>query len=173
MTWLKNILLVSYLKNKGVWRICFVVGCLLVLLMVVTTPKFYNTMRIDKEYLNIVNVKDWIWTYREANPNRSLALAECTDKYFSALGLEGAMFSLYTENPVAWYCSVSTPEKCQKFRVIANDKIRLDCGKADIFVYRTLLTVLFFYFPFLIGVLLKFLWAVLLWIARGLKEEKM
>ena len=153
MNWIKNFLFVSYLKNKGLRRICFITGCILVILLTVTTPKYYNSVRINKEYLN-------------------LALVECTGEYFADRGMNSAKYSLYTVNPVEWYCSVQDEQSCKKFQIYANEKIKLDCGKQEIFIYRPLVALLFFYLPFIFAIILKFLWSILFWVYKGFKEDR-
>lgn len=172
MNWVKNILFVSYLKNKGIRRICFILGCVLVVVMIVTTPKFYDNNRIDKEYLNINDIKRWADVYRDVNIMKHLALVDCTSQYFEILGIKDVRYSLYLDNSISGYCSLSDKPSCDKFKLFADEKIKLNCGLRKIFVYRPLITILFFYLPFVFAVLFKFLWLVLLWIGRGFKESK-
>ena len=144
----------------------------MVILLTVTTPKYYNSVRINKEYLNINDVKRWTDVLRDLDIRGHLALVECTGEYFADRGMNSAKYSLYTVNPVEWYCSVQDEQSCKKFQIYANEKIKLDCGKQEIFIYRPLVALLFFYLPFIFAIILKFLWSILFWVYKGFKEDR-
>ncbi len=170
--WFKNILFVSYLKNKGVRRLCFIIGCIFLFLMIITTPKVYDNIRINKEYNNINDVKRWVDVYYHTDPGKSLALVECTSEYFAERGIENIKYSLYSDAPIEWYCLVEDKKSCSIFQTYADKKIKLDCGKKEIFIYRPLAALLSFYLPFILAIMLKFLWAILFWIYNGFKESR-
>jgi|GEM_PF-5508981 hypothetical protein len=172
MARIKSFLFVSYLKNKGVRRLCFIIGCILVILLIVTTPKYYNSVRIDEEYLNINDIKRWTDVFRDLDITSHLELVKCTGEYFDDRGMRNAQYSLYGDDPVEWYCSVQDEQSCKKFQLYANDKIKLDCGKKEIFIYRPLMALLFFYLPFILAIILKFLWEILFWVYKGFKESR-
>lgn len=169
MKLIKNILFVSYLKNKDIRRICFVVGMALFLWGVFTTPRFYEYTRINRDYINIRDIKIWADAYREREPLKYLNLVECTTEYFENVGIKYSENLFVLENPVEDFCRLYG--QCEKFKIFALDKINLDCGKKDIFLYRPLFICLAFYLPFLLVCLFKFAGQAFVWIYKGFKEE--
>ena len=168
---LKNIFLVSYLKNKGIRRICCVLGVLLSAYSIIISPKIYDNNTIDKEYINYKDMKIWFETYYEVNPLKALTLAECSDTYFSNLGISDSKYVLYgTGDPVEFYCSVSEKRSCDLFRILADEKIPLNCGKPQFFLTRPIVIFLSFYLPFILVLLLKLIWQIFLWVYKGFKE---
>lgn len=170
---IKNILFVSYLKNKGIRRICFILGCALLLYFVFISPGVYNKMVIDREYLNIDHVKSWSDVYYDTDVVKYISLIECTDEHFQKIGIKGVKYALYGKglSPVKEYCSVNSKKDCERFTVFATDKIDLNCGKRSFWGSRLFGMIIFFYFPFLLIVILKAVYSIVLWVYKGFKQK--
>lgn len=166
----KNILFVSYLKNKGIRRLCFILGCIIFCFQVFKLPHFYNSVRIKHEYVNFNDFrKDMIFAWN-INPIRFWNTAECCRKHFEKEGIKDASFICLPINELPENKIIDLypyPEIKNKL----NSPISLDCGMKKVFIIRPIFMVFSFYLPFILAIILKFLWLILLWIYKGFKEN--
>lgn len=162
-----NIFSVSYLKSKGIRRICFVLGLLLSSFMVFNFVNQYDNIRLKDEYDNLYLLKKWYNNYYDFEPMKAVNLAKCANEYFINIGFPAYIINFDKDQPICYY-----GEDCEKLKVIADFKIKLDCGKETVFLIWPIILLFVFYFPFLICALTKFICDIIKWIYMGFQEEK-
>ena len=162
---LKNIFSISYLKNKGIRRLCFILGFLLSIFLCFSFFNNYDSFRIKDEYENLYSLKRWYLTYYEFEPQKALNLSKCMHEHFDRLGLEPHSIILDKDLPLC------LGEDCKKINAIADFKIKLDCGKITVFLKWPFFLLFAFYLPFLFCVLFKFLFQAIMWVLKGFKDS--
>lgn len=188
MDFIKNILFVSYLKNKGIRRICFVVGVCSFLSII--SPFIYNIIKnsldmdfnVDKVYSNLSEVNEEIYYAYQHNNPYWYRKVDCLGIYLKHYNIEG-----YTRYEFTHYKNVFDDEnwcnynqyECNILKAIKDKPIHLKCGVFDNYGTSKIksLTIFFaiilfiFYAPFLFVCLLKVIWQILYWIYLGFKNK--
>ncbi|MDY6311326.1 MAG: hypothetical protein SPL72_08675 [Cyanobacteriota bacterium] len=188
MNFIKNILFVSYLKNKGIRRICFVVGfCSFFIIM---SSFVYNIIKhsldkdfnIDKVYSDLLEVNEEIYYAYKYKTPYWYRKVDCLGIYLKHYNIEGYIRYEFTN-----YKNVFDDEKwcnyyqyeCNILKAIKDKPIHLKCGVFDNYDTSNVesLSILFaiilliFYTPFLFICLLKVIWQIFYWIYIGFKES--
>ena len=188
MNIIKNILLVSYLKNKGVRRICFVVSCIMLIwfaYMSIFNARIYD--RIDIKYNNFQELNLYVynaWNYKYKNWSKVIG---CASSFMEKQGfLRSDAWSMTVERDItikeSKWC-YAYEKACSKLNQISQNPIHLKCGFFETFEttntegaviwFSTL--ILFIYFPFLTCLLVKLAYKMVknitIWIYKGFKGE--
>ena len=178
---IKNILLISYIKNKGIRRLCFVLGvclCSLVLFKVIPNA-YYNA--IDKLYPNLEAANADVYFSHEWNLPRWYRKEMCLAKYLKKYDISREVFYLVNSSDDLFTgitCDVY-PRECSILKAIKDDPVNLKCSIFEDYNNSTaqgvttllLFLVILFYLPFLLACILKFIFKVLKWIYLGFEES--
>ena len=81
LKFIKNILLISYLKNKGVRRICFILGILLAIFPSISWYESLSDNFINERYENII-------VFGKQNRYNTEKQQEVYDKYPANIGIK-------------------------------------------------------------------------------------
>lgn len=193
MNFIKNIIFVSYLKNKGIRRICLILSFILV---------FYSIFKICfNSYINYVDVKYNNFYELNLDLYDSLQLVKAGDystieklKFASRAKcalefLEKRNFTRLERDLVFAYGNVANnpwcllnDAVCKKFKLIADEPIHLECGTLSysdtiILIIVVLLNAfVVFYIPFILCVIIKIVYykivaKIIKWVRDGFNES--
>ena len=183
---LKNILFVTYIKNKGIRRICFMIGFgFLVYYSALTIHSFY-TGSIDKSYKNLEDANaDIYYSHKYDMPywyRKNHCMAIHLKKYNISSNIT-FVFNTYEnilESSEYGWCAINEKD-CNILKAIKDDPIHLKCnGWEDenkstleqLFIILSWL-LMFFYLPFIIVCILKMLFNIFKWVLRGFMEKEL
>ena len=165
---LKKILFVSYLKNKGIRRICFIWGMILFLFFGGRALSNYDSLWIKQDFPNLEAIRNQIAeAHQDGNYVKAITLFECTNELYEKIGVQTYLLNLYKNN---FYCEDNPNDKeCLFISYFDHHKVKMNCNKNGIVTFFFLFVL--FYSAFWLVCLLKFLKNMILWIYRGFKEN--
>lgn len=180
MNILKNILFVSYLKNKGVRRLCFVSGIVLFVIFSCFSLSGIYKRQVDVKYNNLQELNSQFYFAAKNNLSTWAKRQECAAIYFKKYGfteIEAYSFSGEQDIFQGNFCR-AFPEKCEILKAMRNKPIHLQCNGLESYFFNSFEAALIiftflvfaFYFPFILCILLKFVGNICLWIYKGFKE---
>ena len=182
MNFIKNILFVSYLKNKGVCRICLAVGLLLCLYQTYSiTTNIMNVPTINETYKNLSDINSRIYFDHKYNVPYWYRRVDCFGKQLNKYGLQNTFirysFTSYEDVINSPWCEYYEKE-CKILKAIKDEPITLKCSKIETYESSTLAAflhiliflILCFYLPFIVACMLKIATKALKWIFKGFKE---
>lgn len=185
---IKNILLVSYLKNKGIRRICFVLSCAMLIwfaYLSISNGRIHE--RIDIKYNNFQDFNSDIyrsWNYKHSNRHKKM---QCAASFMQKQGMQrsDAWLMIYyrdiTKKESGWCYANET--SCKSLSQIANKPIHLKCGffetyettSIEGFALWLFCLVLCIYIPFIACVFIKMIFKIIknttIWIYKGFKDQ--
>lgn len=185
---MKNFFMVSYLKNKGIRRICFILACCSVLYFLVLgfslSGGYYS---VDETYANFKYFNSDIYTSYKINEKGWHKKIECASKYLKTYGF--GHYDAYTllefndvTNSNSFWCK-SYNNLCKNIEKIKDNPVHLKCGvfetykysNAQGFLIHLIFMIVAFYLPFVLCVFAKLtykaLYGIIKWIVIGFKES--
>lgn len=176
MGFIKNILLVTYVKNKGLRRLAFIISCASVIYCLCML--FSNIHPTDEIYKNLEDMQTDVRVYYEVKAPYWYKKQECAAIYLEKYGLDhmSAIGFLVSKN-ITEYCELY-PKECPILLSLKDDPIHLKCrgwGNERITAFAsicriTLIFVFIFYLPFIFLCLAKICFVILRWIFKGFRE---
>lgn len=188
MKFAKNIIFVSYLKNKGIRRICFILSCCSMLYFSVlgfTLSRGYYS--IDETYHNFQSFNSDIYMSYKIGEKGWYKKIECASKYLKQYGF--AHYDAYNMvefknilNRNSLWCQ-SNEVLCKRIEKIKDYPIHLKCGAFETYDYSNaqgfliylIFIIISFYLPFVLCVFAKLtykaLYGIIEWIIKGFKEN--
>lgn len=192
---IKNIFFVSYLKNKGVRRICFVVGIGILIYLSYVIFLGIIGRRIDVEYKNLQDLNDdYYFRYSYINEGTNISKVtyeylietECLAINLKKYGIDDQYiahaFSSYKNILESSWCDYYQ-DKCDILKSIKEKPIHVKCNGIESGYFNTISGLLFrflvlllgFYIPFIFACCTKimyiFIKRIVLWIYAGFKEK--
>ena len=180
---IKNILFVSYIKNKGVRRLCFVIGlCLCIWLLFNVIPNISHNA-VDKLYNNLEDANTDIYLAHKFETPYWYRKNECMAIYLRKYGLDkniayafNSSVNLLSEK---YWCEFYQKE-CGILKAIKDEPIHLKCSALEGYdheaikslSYIFIFLLVLFYLPFLLICILKLVLKILKWIISGFIESK-
>jgi hypothetical protein len=178
MNIIKNILLVSYIKNKGWRRLSFVIGLFLVGYGLSDVISNYHP--INNKYNNLVEMQSDIEIKSRTHSPFWYKELACATAFIEKKGLKyidaGSLFSF---NKYEEFCNLY-PQQCEILSKIKDKPIHLKCNGFDSsgtkMAYALsdilLCLVILFYLPFIMLCILKLTFKLIKWIYDGFFENK-
>lgn len=179
---LKNIFLVSYLKNKGIRRICFIIGVMPMVAFICFTLTGAFNRRYNHIYHNLHDLNFQLYLFRDKDHPEWYKRQECASVYFKKnYGLSrGVSYSLsqWPDILQSQYCK-TLPEDCAVFEMVKNKPIHLQCNGFETPDISTLgwwcvfilLSGALLYLPFVLVVAIKLTWAMFCLTSKYFKEN--
>lgn len=171
MNIIKNILLVSYIKNKGWRRLAFVVGLSLFIFLICTLASNYHP--VDNTYENLIEMHSDIGVNSKKQYSYWYKELDCAVAFIEKKGLKHEdAYSLFSFNKYEEFCDLY-PQQCEVLSKTKDNQINLKCnGFENIKIYKTILVLtLSFYLPFILLCILKLTFKLIKWIYDGFLEK--
>lgn len=193
MNFIKNIMFVSYLKNKGVRRICLILSFILVFYSIFkpcfnlyigyVNEKYNNFYEFNLDLYNTLQIAK-VDDYPILKKIKSGAKAKCAWEFLEKHNfteLESYLVFGYKDIINDTWCSLHDIT-CNKFKLIADEPIHLECGTLEYFDIAVLITVILFsmfvafYIPFILFVIIKIVYykivaKIIKWVKDGFDES--
>lgn len=184
MHFIKNILFVTYLKNIGIRRICFIVGLLICLYQSYSTMvNIVNVPSLNETYKDLSDINSRIYFDYKYNAPYWYRRVDCFGKQLNKYGLQDSFihysFTSYKDVINSPWCEYYEKE-CKILKAIKDEPITLRCSKIEtyeastleVFSYILIFLILCFYSPFIVVCILKVASKVLKWAFRGFREQE-
>ena len=177
MNFIKNVLFVTYIQNKGLRRLALVISCVTVIYCLCGILS--NIRPIDKIYKNLEDMQTDIRIFYEAQTPYWYEKQDCAAIYLEKYGLDSmSAVSFLVSKSYTEYCELYLKE-CQILSAIKDEPIHLKCRgwgneRRSAFGSICILALFFigiFYLPFIFLCLAKICFLMLRWILRGFRES--
>lgn len=157
---IKNILFVSYLKNKGVRRVCFALGILFSLILLIIIYMNYDNLRIKEEFTSLEAIRYNIASLKKSGKNiKASTLYECTNKLYAQVGVQADLLNLYRYDKSMStydYCANrSNDAECLFVAQFDRRGVNIDCDEHN-FLVLSIIIIISFYLAFWMVCILKF-----------------
>lgn len=171
VNFLKNILLVTYIKNKGLRRLAFITSCIAVVYCLYNI--LLNINPIDEIYKNLEDMQTDVRVSYEVNAPYWYKKQECAQRFLEKHGLSSidAMSFLVSKN-LAEYCELY-PKECHLLLAIEDEPVHLKCSVLGSIYFMLFFLIFVFYFPFIMLCIVKFTYNVLKWIYKGFTDREL
>ena len=179
VNFLKNILFVTYIKNKGLRRLAFITSCIAVVCCLYGV--LLNTSPIDEIYKNLDDMRTDVSVSFQVQAPYWYKKQECAQVFLEKHGLSrmDAMSFLVSES-VTHYCELY-PKECHLLLAMEDEPIHLKCsglGNAHFTLFENICIILLilifvFYLPFIMLCITKFTYNVLKWIYKGFTDREL
>jgi hypothetical protein len=180
LIFIKNIITVSYIKNKGIKRLCFIAGVIFSTYTSFIVSTNIYSHRVDEQYNNLTNFCDILDAMPKYDSVRWLDLKECfSQRYFSHrynLG-DFPVCYLNSDNCEIYDGDPDWVKECKVVKKLGNKPIILSCSGFETLHYTKeglfmcfVFVIFSFYIAFIFAVLTKLLLKLLKWIYDGFKE---
>lgn len=194
MKFICHILFVSYLKNKGVRRLSFVIGILLSLFVIKAEYSIIREGWFSRRYDNLekaIALTDFKSWYYVTDNKVFTVRQEIYKKYFEGKfsnirnyeDFDNIFYKDRLKNPtmgVIEKCRLGTfiegfdETSCEKLKKISQGEIAVtykDQSTNSMILLSFISLWIVFYLPFIFAIILKWLWLLVLWIYQGFKES--
>lgn len=180
---IKDILFVSYLKNKGIRRICFVTGIIFCTWMLFTIIQNVHDNGVDKIYKNLQEANSDLYFSSKYHTRNWYKKTECMGIYLKKYNIsKDIAYALNSHENVIetrYWCDYY-PRDCNMLKAIKDNTIHLKCSALETYdnsAIRTLFNIfvfllILFYLPFIFVCTLKFALKILNWIFLGFQQSK-
>ena len=180
---IKNIFLFSYIKNKGIRRICFVAGICLFLWSFSNVINNVSDSSVNKSYKNLKEANlDLYYASKYGSPKWYRKI-ECMAIYLKKYNIEHTLVYSFTtyEDVTSTHSWCDLYEKeCGILKAIKDEPITLKCSSLEDYNHSTteslcilaIFWIFEFYLPFILVSILKIIFNVFKWIISGFKESK-
>ena len=197
MNFLKNIIFFSYIKNKGIRRICYIVSFFIfVWFMYISITKDQIYKGIDNLYPNFQSFNSDVyhsWRNRgrtELKMKYWKKIDNCANSYIKKKGFPRFLVNDMTANEdiigKGIFCHIgfynNSFDDCNRLKEIKRKPVHLKCGPFETYKHSNaegaliwlIKLLLFTYFPFIVcvatDVAYRLLKVVIMWIYQGFKE---
>ena len=193
MNLLKNILFVSYLKNKGVRRICFVIGIGLSIFISCMIILDIVNNNVDVEYKNLQALNEKYYSVHGYNYDKytddDLKEYWCFTKNLKKYGINKMILDALSsyrnifESPWCYHYQ----HECDMLESIKEEPIHIKCSGIESsgigyrfsivsgLLFRLFALLIYFYIPFIFTCCIKIMYIFIrrigLWIYAGFKEK--
>lgn len=177
MKFIKNILLVTYIKNKGLRRLAFIISCAAVIYCL--SMLFSNIHPTDIMYKNLSAMQTDVRIFYETKAPYWYKKQECAEVYLERMGLDNmSAIGFLVSKDISTYCD-SYPKYCHLLLAIEDEPVHLKCrgwGNEHKNPFRNICEIILFlaivfYLPFIGICILKLSANLLKWIFKGFRES--
>lgn len=178
MSVIKNIFLVSYIKNKGLRRLSLVIGLFFIGYILSNIASTYYP--IDNHYSNLIEMQSDITFKSRIHSPFWYKELECASVYIEKKGLKYMdAYSFLIDDSYEEYCKLH-PQQCDILSKIKNEPIHLKYRGYGSIRHTTPLAlskiflglIILFYLPFIMLCILKLTFKLIKWIYDGFFENK-
>lgn len=163
---IKDILFVSYIKNKGVRRICFILG---VLLAVLPTFIMLSEIFVSKNYdslydsVRYASEKEKLFVFNHYKYDCGGCKAEIDYEWWKNNLISNKEITKYKDYDCSRETNTDHIDVCERVKTYLKQKVKIRYIKTEYFKLLKIILILF-YFPFIIACIIK-------WIVSGFKQS--